>query len=450
MQSIKNEYQLLLSRIQDPKKSAWGSTAASPAGNTTSEIVNFILTQAVLHRASDIHLEPRHGTIIVRFRIDGVLFDVLDIKETGNINILPRIKILANIPTDSASSRKSWDGRFSSDVGGQKFDFRVATFPTILGDKIAIRVLNKNSSNVDLKIIGLSPNDFNRLERIIQRKSGLVIVSGPTGGGKTTTLYSVLRRLHTPSVNIVTLEDPVEYQIDGINQCDLKQKGKGDEDFISGLKSILRQDPDIILIGEIRDQDSADIAVRASITGHLVFTSLHANSAIGTVIRLVNMGLERHVVSYALIGTIAQRLVRRICENCRVPHTIDSRALNNLCENFGIDPALFSLPVKKSSGGLHYLSNEENRTADSFTFYKSNGCQACNGTGYKGRIGVFEVLNINEEIRDAIINKATASEIEALAIKDGFQSMAVDAIEKAKAGLITIDDIYPILLEKSS
>ncbi len=449
MISIQDSYNQLIAKFNEPKKVAWGTTTVAPSTvNLTSEIVNFILTQAVLHRASDIHLEPRHGTIIVRFRIDGTLYDVLDVKESSNINILPRIKILSNIPTDSAASRKAWDGRFSSDMAGQKFDFRVATFPTILGDKVAIRLLNKNSTIVDLTKIGLCQNDQTRLERIIQRKSGLVLVTGPTGGGKTTTLYSIIRRLHSPTVNIVTLEDPVEYQIDGINQCDVKGRAKDDEDFISGLKAILRQDPDVILIGEIRDLESAEIALRASITGHLVFSSLHANSAIGTVMRLVNMGLERHIVSYALIGTVAQRLVRRICDGCKTPHKIDTPALHRICDACGIDPKLFIGKSKSIASGIQLTSDEPSE--QEFTFYKGAGCPACSGTGFKGRLGLFEVLSINEEMRAAIVNKASLEEIEHIALQDGFQPMAIDAIQKAKDGLVTIDDIYPILLEKSS
>lgn len=453
MLSIKNQYTQLLTSFSESKKSAWGATpAASNATNLTSEIVTFLLKQAIISRASDIHLEPRPDKVMVRFRIDGKLHDVLDVDTNANINILPRIKLLAGIPTDLASSKKSWDGRFSTEINAAKFDFRVATFPTILGDKIALRIIIKDNDTVDLKKIGLTPQDSMRLERIIQRKSGLIVVSGPTGGGKTTTLYSILRRLQNPSVNIVTLEDPVEYQVDGINQCDLKNRGQGDEDFISGLKSILRQDPDIIMIGEIRDAQSAEIAVRASITGHLVLTSLHANSAIGTIVRLMNMGLESHVVSYALIGALAQRLVRKICDGCKVPQKIDHAAILRLCAQCGINSKLFfptQKPATAQSESLLY-SPSDVKNNESVTLYKGAGCEHCSGTGYRGRVGVFEFVGINEEMRDAIINKATAATLEQLAIKEGFQSLVVDAIQKAKAGLVSIDDIYPILLEKSA
>lgn len=448
MLSIKSLYAELLSRYTE-KKSSWGSTTPPAATNLTSEVVNLILAEAIAGRASDIHLEPRPNQLVVRFRIDGKLYDVLEIKDPS-INVLPRLKILANIPTDSAASRKAWDGRFAMEIKGQKLDFRIATFPTILGDKIAIRVLNKDSAIVDLKKIGLGAADQARLERIVQRKNGLIIVSGPTGGGKTTTLYSVLRRLHTSSVNIVTLEDPVEYQIDGINQCDLKNKGN--EDFISGLKAVLRQDPDVLLIGEMRDRESAEIAIRASITGHLVLTSLHANSALGTVMRLINMGVERHEVAYAMIGVVAQRLIRRICDACRVPYKTDAATLNRFCAQCGIDPKLF-IPAPKPSaeGGLHYLASEEPASIPSETvFYKGAGCPQCSGTGYKGRIGVFEVVLFTERLREAVVNKASFPEMERIVAEDGSQSMALDAINKVRTGQVNIDDIYPILLERST
>lgn len=448
MNTLKSKYAQLLAGFNNNKKSLWGSSSPAQAGaaNLTSEIVNLILTEAISSRTSDIHIEPRNNHVFVRYRIDGKLYEMLDIEEGPNVNVLPRLKILANIPTDSASSRKAWDGRFSMEVLSKKYDFRVATFPTILGDKIAIRILSKDAEIVDLKRIGLSPADQARIERIVQRKSGLVVVSGPTGGGKTTTLYSLLKRLHTPSVNIVTMEDPVEYQIDGINQCDVKNKG--DEDFISGLKAVLRQDPDVLLIGEIRDKESAEIAIRASITGHLVLTSLHANSAFGTVMRLVNMGVAEHMVAYALIGAVAQRLVRKICDNCRVPQKVDAVTLERICESSGINPKLFSRVSSGAEGGLQYVAGGE--SAGDVMFYKGSGCEQCAGTGYRGRIGVYEIAQFTDEIRDAILRKLPVKEIERMATENGFQTLAMDAIHKVKSGVVSLDDIYPILLEKSS
>lgn len=453
MLSLKSHYTQLISQFSEGKKSLWGgSSPQSNAGaNLTSDVVDMILAEAVAARASDIHIEHRPTNFVVRYRVDGVLYDVLEIEKSTNITVIPRLKILANLPTDSASSRKAWDGRFTRTIAGHDFDFRIATFPTILGDKVALRLLNKEANTVNLKKIGLCIPDYDRLERMIQRKQGLLIVSGPTGGGKTTTLYSILSYLHTPAVNIVTLEDPVEYQITGINQCDLRNSHKGEKDeenFATGLKAVLRQDPNVILVGEIRDKETAEIAIRASITGHLVLTSVHANDAIGTIVRLINMGLERHIVSYALIGSIAQRLVRRICEHCRVAQRIETPMLNRICQQCGLNPKMFSEMAKTDPDTrMHYLHSSD--TSDgSVTFYKGKGCEHCVGTGYRGRLGIFEVLQFTDEFREAVLRQAPITELRTIAANDGFQTLAMDALRKVKSGQTTIDDVYPILLER--
>jgi len=435
--------------LADAKKSnsLWGKAQNTEAANLTSDIVNLILTEAISVRASDIHIEPRIKNTHIRYRIDGKLHDILEVAEDTNIHIIPRLKILAELPTDPGSSKKAWDGRFTMEVLKQKFDFRVSTLPTVLGDKIAIRILNKDSEIINLKRIGLNPKSYATLETIFLRKRGLIIVSGPTGAGKTTTLYSILHRLHTPDVNIITLENPVEYQIDGINQCDVNKKNS--ETFSSGLRVALRQDPDIILIGEIRDLESAEIAIRASITGHLVMTSLHANSALGSVARLINMGLERHMVSYALTGAVSQHLIPRICEACRTPYKIDMPLFNKICIQCGIDPDFLIYNINKTQQGtVQYLSENEKVPVE-LIFYKGTGCPKCLGTGYSGRIGIFEVIQFTEDLREAIVNNVSISEMENIAVKKGFQSLASDAIQKAIDGTVHFDDIYPILLEKS-
>ncbi len=446
MVTLKDKYSKLINAAKEKKKTGWGKPAQDQDATLTSDIVDLILSEAISNRASDIHLEPMQHCIRLRYRIDGKLYNMLEIVESPEIFLLARIKILANIPTDTVSSRKAWDSRFSMAIAGQQYDFRVATFPTVTGDKMAIRVLNKNSELVDLKKIGLRPETLSVLEQIIQRKSGLLIVSGPTGGGKTTTLYSILGRLNVPSVNIVTLENPVEYQIDGLNQCDINKKVS--EDFTSALKATLRQDPDIILIGEIRDLESAEIALRASITGHFVMTSIHANSAIGMVERLINMGLERSLIAYALVGSISQHLVPRICDGCRVPYDIDPSGFNKICSQCGIDPNTLTDKIfKKGKHDIQYMT-EEPVLAESFPFYRGNGCDLCKGTGYYGMTGVYEIVEFTEDLREAILNNAPIVEIENIAIMKGFQSMAVDALQKVKSGRIHFDDIYHILLEK--
>jgi len=436
MLTLQDKYHQLLTAAGAKKPAGWSKTPQAQDANLTSDIVNLILSEAILSRASDIHIEPQQAFIRVRYRIDGKLYNVLEVIENAEVHIIARLKVMTNIPTDTVSSRKAWDSRFSMTLFNQQYDFRVATFPTLMGDKIAIRVLNKNSALIDLKKIGLRPQAYAILEQIVQRKSGLLVVSGPTGGGKTTTLYSILSRLHTPAVNIVTLENPVEYQIDGLNQCDINKKVS--EDFTSALKATLRQDPDIILIGEIRDLESAEIALRASITGHFVMTSIHANSAIGTVARLINMGLERYMIAYALVGAVSQHLVPRICEKCRTPYKIDPLWLNKICIQCGVDPKLL---IEESPQKVLGVS-------EGVVFYKGAGCEACKGTGYQGMIGVFEVVQFTEDLREAIIGNASVSELENMATAKDFQSMAIDALQKVKSGVIYFDDIYHVLLEK--
>ncbi len=448
MLSLQEQYQKLISGQNNPKRAAWGNAAVVAGPSLASDVLNTILSEAIKARTSDIHFEPCEDGLRVRFRVDGNLYEVLRIPNSHNVTIMARIKVLANMPTDAMSSRKAMDGRLSITVGKNEYDFRLATFPTLLGEKMAIRILSKDQGLVNLKKIGMSPEDLARLEKIILRKNGLLIVSGPTGSGKTTTLYSILNRIHTPQVNIVTLEDPVEYQIDGINQCDINKKG--DETFASGLKAILRQDPNVILIGEVRDSETADIAIRASITGHLVLTSLHANSAIGTVIRLINMGLERYMVAYAVIGAVAQRLVPKLCEKCRVPYVIEFKVLQALCEECGLDSNSF-LPAKPAvEKAVEYIDDSNEAVPQEITLYKKMGCEHCNGTGYMGRVGVFEVVFFSDELRDAIIRNTPVAGLEAIARQKGCRSLAVDAIEKARLGLVMVEDIYPILLEKGS
>ncbi len=446
--TLLERYEKLVAAQLEGKKNLWGKDQSVVNANLTSDVLGLILTDAVQVRTSDIHIEPTPDGIRIRFRVDGNLHEVLNISNSANITLISRIKILANMPVDQMSSRKAMDGRFSTVIGQQEYDFRTSTFPTILGEKLVLRILNKNVGVVNLKNIGMNPDDATRLERILLRKSGLLVVTGPTGSGKTTTLYSILHRLHTPRVNIVTLEDPVEYQVNGINQCDINSKGE--ETFASGLKAILRQDPNIVLIGEIRDAETADIAIRASITGHLVLTSLHANSALGTVIRLINMGLERYMVSYAVIGAMAQRLIPRLCEHCRTPYKPNLAALKNVCDQCHISPEIFVPSRKKTAEGEVSYVTEEEETSPEVVFYRSAGCDFCRGTGYKGRVGVFEVISFSDELRAAILRNAPFVELEGILAQSGVRTMAVDAIMKVKAGLISMEDAYPILLERST
>jgi type IV pilus assembly protein PilB len=444
--ALKELYDQLLASQSKAKTGLFKSSPPTENTSLTSQIVDLILTEALNSRASDIHIEPMKSSLKIRYRIDGRLYNVLEIPNSAEITIIPRIKVLSNMQTDAMSSKKSMDGRFSFKKGTQEFDFRIATLPTLLGEKIAIRILNKDFTIIDLKKVGFDGADLDRLEQSVQRKSGLIIVCGPTGSGKTSTLYAILNRLHTQHVNIVTLEDPVEYQIDGINQCDVKKGGDGT--FAAGLKSLLRQDPDVILIGEIRDSETAEIALRASITGHLVLTSLHANSAIGCVTRLLNMGLERYMVSYAVIGAVAQRLIPRLCTKCRVPYSVKRESLNRIYQRLGLTLDKPKAEVVPAPGSGIQLQTASSQEPTELTFYKSAGCAQCNNTGYVGRLGIFEVVNFDTKLRDAILRNASTLELENLARQIGCMSLAYDAMNKVKAGLITFEDVFPILLEK--
>lgn len=450
MSELQNRFDGLISKSMD-RKNRWGvsSTDKSADKNTlTSEVVDLILEQAIEERASDIHIEPDITGVRVRFRIDGELYETLNFKDP-DIVIMQRIKIMAQLPTDSMARRKSHDGRFTQRIGNESYDFRISTFPTVTGEKMAIRILSGSVGQMKLETMGLESHDLGRLTRLMHYKHGLLLVTGPTGSGKTSTLYALLNKVNSPKINIITLEDPVEYQIEGLNQCDVKTKS--DFDFTEGLKAILRQDPNIILVGEMRDRETAEIAMRASMTGHLVISTLHANSAIGTVTRLINMGIDPYMVSYSLIGAVAQRLVRMICENCRTAFTLNPEQMLRLKQVYGIDPQLLAeSPLKaRVDGDDSYLDYaEESQLERKPVVYKGQGCTHCRGTGYRGRTGVFEIVVFNDDLREAIVRGDSSIELAALAIKHGTRTLAMDAIEKVKNGITTIEEISSILLER--
>ncbi len=276
---------------------------------------------------------------------------------------------------------------------------------------------------------------------MLQLKNGLLLVCGPTGSGKTTTLYSLLKEINTTSINVVTLEDPVEYQIDGMNQCDIKAKSKFL--FADGLKAVLRQDPDIILVGEIRDGETAEIASRAAITGHLVFSSIHANSTIGTIVRLVNMGLEPYLVSYALVGVVAQRLVRRICPQCRTSYQLTPDQADMWHRYF----EGWQSPLAKENANIHYVGAVEGEKTSTVTLFKGEGCEYCQMTGYVGRIGLYEILTFTEELRQAVLQGKATTELKQICIRSGMVPLAIDAMKKAQEGWTTLEEIVPILIE---
>ena len=439
MTTLQERYYSLMSALAPARRTVWGPTTSTKDDQygITSKIVDLIFDQAVLEGASDVHLEPDAKLLRVRYRIDGALYEVLNIENNPNIPIIPRIKVMANLETDTMMMRKPQDGRFTMRIGKEDVDFRVATFPTVLGEKVAIRVLQKNFGLYRLDRIGFDPFDLSRIAQLIQNKHGLLLVSGPTGSGKTTTLYAILNQLNSPRTNIITLEDPVEYQIPGMNQCDIKKKL--DFNFADALRAALRQDPDILLVGEIRDMETAEIAIRASLTGHLVFTTLHANSAVGTVVRMLNMGIESYLVSYSLIGTIAQRLVRRICDQCRFAYQLNANEFNRMKMHYKI-----LLDDKTKSTDIFYSLEKTTE----MTFYKGKGCDKCNNTGYKGRLGVFEIIVFDDVFREAVLRKAPASELHEIALKSGTKPLVMDGLDKARKGLTSLEEVLSIALEK--
>ena len=401
----------------------------------TPEILDCLLTAAIKERTSDIHIEPFERMTQVRFRIDGQLFKVLELDHQLNVNLTNCVEVTCNMHTDAAMKKTAQDGHFSRWISGASYDFRVATFPTITGEKMTIRILYADNGLYDIANLGLTDNDYNCLMKILERKEGLVLVTGPTASGKTTTLYAILNRLHSIHRHIITIEDPVEYRIPGMNQCEISSRTGFT--FADGLRSILRQDPDIILVGEIRDEETADITMRVAVTGHLVFSTLHARGAMGTVVRLLNMGLEPFMISYALNGSIAQRLVRRVCTQCRQPVKPDEKLLDYLRREHNVS---LSRNVNAAGDGSSAEAPKE------MTFYRGTGCEFCNQTGYRGRIAIFEILLFDEALRDGILRRAPLKELVQIASAQGFRSLAQDGLMKAGQGLTTLEEIYSILI----
>ncbi|GBD32247.1 MAG: type IV-A pilus assembly ATPase PilB [Gemmatimonadales bacterium] len=375
------------------------------------KLINGILTDAVKRGASDIHIEPFEHEIRVRYRIDGALQEIMKPPVKLKAALTSRIKIMANL--NIAERRVPQDGRIKLKMGKRVIDFRVSTLPVIFGEKIVLRILDKGNLTLDLSKFGFEPKAEKDLMRAILNPYGMVLVTGPTGSGKTTTLYSALSRVNTVEVNIMTAEDPVEYNIYGINQVQVRNEiGMT---FAAALKAFLRQDPNIIMVGEIRDIETGSIAIKAALTGHLVLSTLHTNDAPSTITRMIDMGIEPFNVASAVNLIVAQRLVRRICSECKQEHKYSEEEL----EALGLTP-------------------EE---ASKITFYKGAGCASCNGTGYKGRAGLYEVMALSPELRRMILRGASAAELKEQAIKEGMLTLRMDGIEKIKKGITTLEEV---------
>lgn len=383
----------------------------------TIRLVNSIIERAINERASDIHLEPRETDMVVRMRIDGMMRNILTIPRNLQNSVISRVKIMSGL--DISERRVPQDGRFNVKSSGKDIDLRVSTLPTVYGEKIVARLLDKSTGVLSRSAIGLSGHDEEMFDKFVDTKNGVVLIVGPTGSGKSSTMYTMIGELNKEEVNLVTLEDPVEYNIDGVNQVQINEKTG--MTFASGLRAILRQDPDIIAVGEIRDGETADIAMRAAITGHVVISTIHTNDATGTIDRLVDIGVEPYLIAGALKGVISQRLVRRICPDCKEEYTPSEEELVNL----GLDPM------------------------GEYKFFRGRGCPECYNTGYRGRIAVFEMLPITPAIREQILKGSSREAIrEELAKKDsGFISLHENALRLVGEGITSVDEVLRVINE---
>lgn len=381
-----------------------------------SKIVDLLIEYAFENKASDIHIEPEDTDTLIRYRVDGVLHDVLHLPKELHNQIISRIKVMSRLRTDEHLSAQ--DGKIQADVG-EKLDIRVSVVPIVDGEKVVLRLLSSHSRQFSLDNLGMSDTDIAKLKTAYKKPYGIILSTGPTGSGKTTTIYTVVKIINTREKNIATIEDPVEYDIDGINQIQVNPKTN--LTFAKGLRSILRQDPDIIFVGEIRDNETAEISVNAAMTGHLVLSTLHTNNAATTLPRLIDMGIEPFLVASTVNLIIGQRLIRKICESCRESTTIAASELKKI------------IPINSTN---KYSDNK-----NEMRVYQGKGCSVCHNTGYRDRIGIFEVLQVTPAIRKLIESKANSGEIEEKALEEGMTPMMEDGLKKVKTGITTIEEV---------
>jgi type IV pilus assembly protein PilB len=375
---------------------------------------NSIIADAIKQKASDVHIEPQKDSVVIRYRVDGIMREIMQIDKPVHTSLVSRIKIISNM--DISIRRKPQDGRTQVKFGTERFDLRVSTIPTSYGEKVTIRILNPKGGGISIEELGFNEVDIRHFNDAISKPQGIVLVTGPTGSGKSSTLYTALRKLNTSKVNIVTVEDPVEFDIDGINQVQINPKAG--ITFAGGLRSILRQDPDIVMVGEIRDSETAGIAFQAAQTGHMVLSTLHTNDAPSAVTRLMDMGVEPFIITDSLVCVIGQRLVRGICPNCKTVDPLSHKIAEQLTSYFNV-------------------SSDQK-------FWKGVGCESCQYSGYAGRMGIFEVLMISPAIREMLSKDTTGLMIRKVAEKDGFTTLSKDGISKALKGLTTIEEVFRV------
>jgi type IV pilus assembly protein PilB len=400
----------VLAAVSTPEAAAAPISAAEEAPIT--KLVNLVIAQAVDEKASDIHIEPEAKRTRIRYRIDGIMHEVSSPPSHLHNSIVSRIKVMSRM--DIAETRVPQDGRFEFKFENRAIDVRVSTFPIIYGETVVMRLLDKEAMIFSLADLGFTEGNLAKFKEMYSRPYGIILVTGPTGSGKTTTLYATLQSINSPERNIVTVEDPVEYELAGIRQSQINPKAG--LVFANALRSLLRQDPDIILVGEIRDLETSSVAIEAALTGHLVFSTLHTNDAPGALNRLVDMGVEPFLISSSVAGIIAQRLVRKICSNCKVPQEVTKEVLDHFAD----------LKDKK------------------LTFYHGKGCKSCRNTGYRGRTGIFEMLTLNPEIQDLVMKKASSNQIKEVAVKVGMKTLREDGISKVIAGMTTLDEVLRV------
>ncbi|HWU46155.1 MAG TPA: ATPase, T2SS/T4P/T4SS family [Humibacter sp.] len=411
-----NNLTVTLEEEQAPAESS--SFAVSDAGADDAPIVRFVnllVSQAIQDQASDIHIEPAEHGVRVRYRIDGVLHEMQSAPKSIQNGVISRLKIMSDI--DIAERRKPQDGRMSIRHGGRQIDLRVATLPTVWGEKVVMRILDTSSSSLNLRDLTLLERNFEVYRHSYSKPHGMILVTGPTGSGKSTTLYTTLNEVSKPEINVITVEDPVEYRMPGVNQVQVNPKAG--LSFASALRSILRSDPDVVLIGEIRDHETAQIAIEAALTGHLVLSTLHTNDAPSAITRLTEMGIEPFLVGSALDCVVAQRLARRLCDRCKQPVTYEPEQLLQL--QVGYDPA-----------------------ADAPTLFQPVGCASCSFTGYRGRIAIHEVMSVTEQIERLTVERASGAQLSRVAREQGMLTLRQDGWEKAKLALTSVEEILRV------
>ena len=378
------------------------------------KLVNHIISQSIKARASDIHFEPYQNSFTVRYRVDGILYDLLAPPKWIQPALISRVKVMAKM--NIAEKRLPQDGRFEVKIGDQDIDVRVSTIPTAFGERLVLRLLNKSGSLLELQDLGLIPGRLRLLKKLVASPNGIILNTGPTGSGKTTTLYAVLSSINKPNINIITIEDPIEYRIKGISQIQVNPKIE--LTFARGLRSIVRQDPDVILVGEIRDKETAEIAVQSALTGHLVFSTLHTNDSSSAITRLVDMGVEPFLISSAVLAVVAQRLVRVLCNNCKkayIPNPIYLKSIGFSAEHFKEKP-----------------------------IYKAVGCENCFKTGYRGRIGIFEIMVLTERLKSLILKTYDSSRIKREAVQQKMRTLRQDGMQKVLEGTTTTEEVLRV------